>query len=110
FSLGQKLPILEANTVRLWTRILAAKGDPGRSPLKNRLWSVAEQSLPRRNAADFNQALMDLGAEVCTPKQPSCDRCPVRPFCLAAASGTAHQYPQLPKRTETVEVDRVAVV
>ena len=110
FAFGQPVPILEANTIRLWTRVCAAEGDPNRSSLSGQLWQLAEQVLPRRRVADFNQALMDLGALVCTPRQPACTACPIRSQCQATAAGMQERFPQTSGKPRTVDVDHVTVV
>lgn len=65
-------PILEANTIRLLSRLAAYREDPTRGAGQKFLWSLAEQLLPRRQAGLFNQALMELGATICTPRAPRC--------------------------------------
>jgi A/G-specific adenine glycosylase len=110
FAYGHRTPILEANTIRVWTRLCSAEGDPARQPLREQLWNLAEQILPRQNAADLNQALMDLGAMVCTSKSPRCGSCPVQEFCRSFASGRAEEFPQSAAKRPTVARDDVAVV
>ena len=75
------LPILDGNVKRILSRLIAAD----MSPIKNikRLWSLSEQLVPYENPRDFNQALMDLGALVCTVKNPKCSFCPIQNHCLA---------------------------
>jgi A/G-specific adenine glycosylase len=65
-------PILETNTVRLFVRLLAYTDDPTKTPSQKLLWHMAEEVLPRNNAAQFNQALMELGSLVCVPASPHC--------------------------------------
>ncbi len=82
-SRGQRLPILEGNTVRVFARWIALRS-PGMEPASQKLlWTVAETMLPKTNAGDFNQAAMELGALVCTPKTPRCDACPIAADCHA---------------------------
>ena len=71
-------PIVEANTLRVYARLLAFRGDVHSTSGRNVIWSFAERAVPRRSAGAFNQALMDLGAMICTPVTPACDLCPVR--------------------------------
>ena len=75
------LPILDGNVKRILSRLLASN----KSTQENtkRLWSLSEQLVPKDNPRDFNQALMDLGALVCTVKNPKCSFCPIRNYCLA---------------------------
>ena len=98
----QRFPILEANTTRLYARLLAVKGDTSRGEANQVLWDFAEKILPRTGCGRFNQALMDLGNMVCVPKCPHCLRCPVVTFCEAAKRGLQMQIP-LPKLKEEIE-------
>lgn len=84
FACGQSLPIVEANTRRLWARLLGYRAE-AESPAAERLfWAAAERIVRRsRNPRPLNLALMDLGALVCRPRQPQCDRCPLVAQCAA---------------------------
>lgn len=97
-ALDQPQPILEANTTRVLSRILAMEDDPTRSFGRNRLWSFAESLLPRRRAGDFNQALMELGSSLCTPRDPACLHCPVVALCEARQRGLQEQIPRRQER------------
>ena len=66
-------PILEANTIRLFSRLLAFRGDPATAGQKQ-LWAFGADILPRKNVGQFNQALMELGSGLCVPRQPRCVR------------------------------------
>lgn len=89
-----KLPILEGNTQRVFSRWVALRGAAPVEPSANRLlWEIAETLLPRKRPGDFNQASMELGALVCTPKQPACDICPVRGLCAAQERGLTAEIP-----------------
>lgn len=110
FAFGQRRPILEANTVRVWTRVCAAAGDPAKGPLLGDLWELAESVLPSRRVPDFNQALMDLGSEVCLPRGPRCVACPLRSSCVGHAEGNAESFPRKGKKAAPVHVDHVTVV
>ena len=74
-------PILDGNVRRILSRLIASN----KSSLQDtkRLWSLSEQLVPNHNARDFNQALMDLGAMVCTANKPKCNVCPIQNYCLA---------------------------
>lgn len=110
FAANQRLPILEANTVRVWTRLTAAASDPAKALLNGQLWHLAEAVLPERRAAEFNQALMDLGSMVCTASRPACEGCPVKSYCCAYDEGNPESYPAKAKRTPSVDVEHVAVI
>jgi len=95
-------PILEANTRRLFTRWLGLDGtrhDPSRDAL---LWQFAEYLLPQCEPAVINQALMDLGHDVCLPSQPRCTHCPIAKFCRAFQNG----HIPSPARDKTVFTTR----
>lgn len=109
-AFGQRAPVLEANTLRLWSRMAAVAGDATRGALNRDLWRVAEELLPKRRPADFNQAAMDLGALICTPRAPQCPKCPLRRDCRAHAEGKPEAYPLQLVKAETIERQNVAVV
>lgn len=110
FARNQALPILEANTVRVWSRLCGAKGDATRQPLRGGLWHAAEELMPRIRARDFNLALMDLGALICTPRSPDCPGCPLKTDCVAFRSSNPESYPLKPKKESPVEERHVVVV
>jgi A/G-specific adenine glycosylase len=103
FAFDQREPILEANTLRLYCRLLGFDGDPRSAAGQQRLWSFAESLLPRSNVSTFNQALMDLGATVCTPVNPQCEACPLRARCRAFLSQRQHEIPR-PKNPPQVTI------
>ncbi|MEE9212020.1 MAG: A/G-specific adenine glycosylase, partial [Phycisphaeraceae bacterium] len=86
-------PILDGNVARVLARWFAITDPLGAPPTRARLWSLAEMMVPRRGAGDFNQALMDLGATVCVPRNPQCDRCPVARHCAARRKGMVDELP-----------------
>ena len=87
-------PILEANTLRLFSRLLAYAGDPRSTEGQQLLWAMAEAVLPRRDSGRLNQALMELGSEVCTTRTPRCDVCPVASLCRANQQGRQQEIPR----------------
>ncbi len=97
-------PILDANVVRVLTRVFAVDGDPKSGAVQERLWQLAEEILPAADARDFNQALMELGALVCTPGDPACERCPLLSVCRAGNSPDPTAWPQIPAGRRTVRV------
>ncbi len=105
-----RLPILEANSVRVLTRLFGRTGDPRRGPEQRWLWAAAETLLPLRRAGDFNQALMELGALVCTPKSPRCDECPLAKGCVARRLGLQAVIPARAPAPELALVREAAVV
>jgi len=106
----QRLPILEANTIRVLSRLTAYQGDPATSAGQKHLWSIAEQILPAKDCGAFNQALMELGSEVCSPKAPACESCPVASLCESRMLGLVAQIPTPAKRTQYEDVTEVAVI
>ena len=88
-AFDRRLPIVEANTKRVLCRVFGQRGDPTSGPVQAWLWETATAVLPRTRAGDFNQALMELGATVCTPDRPACDRCPLRDVCVARRDSSA---------------------
>jgi A/G-specific adenine glycosylase len=104
------LPILEANSQRVFARLLAETGDLRRAETRTRLWDLATDLLPKERAGDFNQAVMELGALVCTPTHPECPTCPLRKYCQASRQGKQDEIPRKGPRLETAAEDEVAVV
>jgi A/G-specific adenine glycosylase len=80
-AFGQDEPILDTNAARVLARLFAVRVRGGRSALQRRLWEMAALVTPSGEAADFNQAIMDLGATVCRARAPECPVCPVRREC-----------------------------
>ena len=78
-------PALDGNVIRVLCRLLLIEEDPRRATVKTDLIAGAERLLARRRPGDFNQAMMELGARVCTPQNPQCERCPVSHWCRARA-------------------------
>ena len=91
---GQRHPILDGNVRRVLSRYHAVAGWPGRSEVQQRLWQLAEQHTPVDHVARYTQAIMDLGATVCTRSRPACECCPLRAGCAACAEGAPTRYPQ----------------
>jgi len=81
FAFGQRAAILDTNVARVLFRVFVGRGDPKSHAMKRRLWDLSWAVLPYRHVFDFNQALMDLGATVCTARKPRCEACPVSTRC-----------------------------
>jgi A/G-specific adenine glycosylase len=103
-------PILEANTLRLWSRLLAYRGDPRGAAGQRVLWAAAGQILPRRGVGAFNQALMELGAEICRPRRPVCESCPLAGFCNTRRLGLQQAIPAPTAKPKTESVREAAIV
>jgi A/G-specific adenine glycosylase len=84
FAFGDRAAILDTNAARVLQRVFGVRGDRRTGRVERRLWALAEAVTPDTRVYDFNQAIMDLGATVCTPRSPACPACPVRSVCRAA--------------------------
>jgi A/G-specific adenine glycosylase len=102
----RRAPILDGNVARVLCRIDAVRTDPRETKARDRLWQRAEEILPRRSIGDFNSALMELGALICTPKSPSCLLCPVSKMCSANAAGLVEFIPPAKATKTTPLFDR----
>ena len=95
---GRRAVILDGNVKRVLARYRMIAGWPGKTAVQKVLWSLADELTPADRAADYTQAIMDLGATICRRKRPECGICPVREDCRAAASGVVEQYPERKQR------------
>ena len=93
-----RAPILDGNVVRVLSRLDCIESDPRSTETQKLLWKRAGEILPKRRCGDFNSALMELGATVCTPRSPKCLHCPVRDYCKALAAGVQERIP-LPRKS-----------
>jgi A/G-specific adenine glycosylase len=109
-AFGKRVPVVDGNVIRVLTRLFALAGDPGRAPLKARLWKLAGELVSPERPGDFNQSLMELGATVCTPREPACERCPLARQCLGRKRGKAASLPELPARAPVTEVHVAAAI
>ena len=100
-------PALDGNQARVLSRLLAFEGTVD---TPQRLRAQAEALIDRERPGDYNQALMDLGSGVCTPRAPKCGLCPVAAFCAARAGGDAESYPHLPPPIARREVEVTVVL
>ena len=94
-AFGLDEPVLDGNVTRVLCRLLRIAEDPRAAAVQERLWSAVRALIPPGQAGMFNQALMELGATLCLPRNPRCDTCPVAAQCLALRH---HEQPQLPLR------------
>lgn len=93
-AMGKPTPILDGNVKRVLTRYRAIHGWPGNAQVLKALWDLAERLTPQQRAADYTQAIMDLGATVCTRTKPNCPACPLSKDCMAYAQGNPTAYPE----------------
>ena len=97
-AFSKPFPLVDGNVIRVFSRLFGMKGrakDPG---FAAKMWPIAERLMPRTNPGDWNQALMELGATVCTPDSPSCGACPVAKYCVAFEKGIQDKLP-VPEKT-----------
>jgi A/G-specific adenine glycosylase len=99
-AFGENVAVVDINVRRIYSRLCwkvrsaaALKPEPG-------IWKIAKSYLPNRKAAEWNQALMDLGARICTARNPKCEICPVNAQCASAFSKALRKKPTFEKRTE----------
>jgi A/G-specific adenine glycosylase len=92
FAFHQRAAILDTNVARVLFRVFVGRGDPKVHAMKRRLWAISEALVPRKDVFDFNQGLMDLGAIVCTPRNPRCHACPMRRGCRSCPT-ISHAFP-----------------
>ncbi|HLF10383.1 MAG TPA: A/G-specific adenine glycosylase, partial [Gammaproteobacteria bacterium] len=99
---GQRVPILDGNVKRVLARYHVVAGWPGEAAVQQELWSHAERHTPARRVADYTQAIMDLGATLCTRARPACTVCPLASGCRACVEGMQMRYPApRPKRARS---------
>lgn len=109
-AFDERAPIVEANTVRLFSRLIGFRDDPTSTAGRRLLWQVAEALLPARDCGAFNSALMELGSQVCTPRNPACEHCPVSTLCVARKRGLQNKIPRMPAKAASEAVREAAVI
>ncbi|HIL64108.1 MAG TPA: adenine DNA glycosylase [Porticoccaceae bacterium] len=92
-ALNTRAPILDANVKRVLTRFHKIEGWPGQAKTNRQLWDLAESKLPERDIASYTQAMMDLGATVCTRSKPICEECPLYENCAARSHNLTASIP-----------------
>jgi A/G-specific adenine glycosylase len=111
-AFGRRAALVDGNVARVLARLFAIEEDIKSSRGSGRLWGLAQRLVGAApgNPGDWNQALMELGATVCLPRGPMCDRCPVRDDCRALAMGLVDTLPHIERRSQPLPVRRTAVV
>jgi len=92
-SMNLRAPILDGNVKRVLARFAAIDGWPGKAQVLSQLWELAENYTPDQRVAEYTQAMMDLGATLCTRSKPQCDACPLSDACLAYVQNDWQRYP-----------------
>jgi len=98
-AMNKRAAILDGNVKRVLTRCFAIDGWPGKSAINKQLWQLSEQLTPDIQIKDYTQAMMDLGATVCSRTNPDCDSCPLTNMCIANKQGEQNLYPGRKKKS-----------
>ncbi len=110
FAFDQPAPIVEANTERLYARLMALTEDVRTTANQRSLWDFAATVVPKSRPGDFNQAVMDIGSQICRPQLPNCEQCPLKSCCEAFALGQQNELPHRKPRTAITEIDEICIV
>lgn len=103
-AFGERHAILDGNVRRVLARHAAIAGWPGEPAVQKKLWALSEKLLPHERLADYTQAIMDMGATVCTSRKPACGICPISDDCIAKQQGKVLEYPAAkPKRAHPLK-------
>jgi A/G-specific adenine glycosylase len=99
FAFNKDAAILDGNAKRVLSRLFAVSASSEKRKTENTLWQISESLIPKGSSNPFNQALMDLGSMICTPRDPSCPECPLRTLCKGRRSGEPERFPpKIPKK------------
>ncbi len=109
-AFGRAEPAIDGNVERVLARHAGIDDDVKKSPGRRRIETLVRERMDATRPGDFNQAMMDLGATVCTPRSPECPRCPVAEDCVARITARTAELPRLPARRAAVEVRAKAVL
>jgi len=109
-AFDQHHAILDGNVKRVLARHEAVEGWPGTTAVAKRLWEIAEQNTPADRTAAYTQAIMDLGATLCTRSNPACERCPVATDCTAHQMGTVTFFPGRKPKKEKPQRSTIMVI
>ena len=112
FALDQNRPIVEANTQRLYARLMGLDAPLQTSASQFRLWEFAGTLIPKTGpgSGEINQALMDIGSQICTPRDPNCSRCPLSDWCVTAQQGAQARIPVPKPRKTYTDLTEAALV
>jgi len=94
----QPVPAVDGNVIRVVSRVRGIRENVGIPSVKRQITQAAAELVPQERPGDFNQAMMDLGATICVPGTPSCEKCPVAEMCDACREGDAEDIPELPRK------------
>jgi A/G-specific adenine glycosylase len=97
-AFGLKAAVVDGNVIRVISRLLALDEDASKGEGAKKIRETAQALLDPKRPGDFNQAVMELGASLCSPTKPSCSACPLNQYCAAFLAGKPEAYPRLPER------------
>ena len=103
-AFDRPVPAVDGNVIRVVSRVMGIRENVGAPSVKRKIEQTAAELVPQDRPGDFNQAMMDLGATVCTPGTPACDRCPLTALCDAYRAGDAEDIPELPRKNPPREI------
>lgn len=110
-SMGKHAAILDGNVKRVLSRFHAIEGWPGNKKVADKMWEIAERYTPKKRTGDYTQAMMDLGATLCTRSKPQCEICPLMPNCEAYAQNNVKAFPNSkPKKEKPVKSVRLLIM
>lgn len=107
-AFGEKVPVVDGNVIRVFSRIFNIDDDVRQQSTKNQIWELAYAlmpAVPEGKAGDYNQALMELGREICKPRSPLCSQCPVSAHCEAFQAGVQNERPVKSKKAPVPHYD-----
>jgi A/G-specific adenine glycosylase len=109
-AFGQPHAVLDGNVLRVLARLLGERGDIGSASARGRLRAAADTLLDRKRPGAWNQALMELGATVCVPREPACAACPLAQFCEARRRGLERELPVKLRRAKPERVEKTVLL
>jgi A/G-specific adenine glycosylase len=111
-AFGRREPVVDGNVARVYARLFGIEDDVKSVATLRRLWDLAARIVPARAPGDFNQALMELGATICTPRSPACASCPLAATCVARRDGRQDELPLVARKkaAKRVGIDAALVV
>ncbi len=107
---SKQAPVLDGNVIRVFSRLTDLPEDVSKGATKKKLWQLAGRLVPRERPGEYNQALMELGQQICLPRSPHCSRCPLLNHCHARRRRTVEQRPVRAPRKPVPHYDVVAGV
>jgi A/G-specific adenine glycosylase len=110
FAFHKEAPILDGNAKRVLSRLFAISGNPGERKTEQLLWKISESLIPKGFSNPFNQALMDLGSMICTPKDPRCTECPLQSYCKGRTIGYPERFPLKTIKKKIPHIEAVSAV